>query len=81
MPHYELAFPIIYQEPEIYNAQGEKMRTFFVRSYLDAHYPNSDSKYFLWDRFNIALPVHFYKEKAILETMNNNGGGGEIRLF
>lgn len=69
------------QEPEIYNAQGEKMRTFFERSYLDAHYPNSDSKYFLWDRFNIALPVHFYKEKAILETMNNNGGGGEIRLF
>ena len=48
------------------------MDMFFLRDGCSAHNPYVyKSQYFLWDRFNIALPVHFYTHGAMLETMGN----------
>ena len=56
--------------PQIYNSEGRKMELFFLRDRIGSHCSYSDSsKYFLWDRFNIGLDVHFYTHGTILETM------------
>lgn len=58
------------EEPDIYNRQGEKVRTFFLRNIHTAHDPYyMNNKYFIWDRFNYGLNTHFYSHRAILETM------------
>ena len=59
------------KEPEIYNKDGQKMRTFFLRDFHLAADPTHQSKYFMWDKFNIGLDVHFYSHNAMLETMGN----------
>lgn len=59
------------KEPDIYNKDGQKMRTFFLRDFHMANGSMSASKYFNWDKFNIGLPVHFYSHNAMLETMGN----------
>lgn len=59
------------REPDIYNRDGTKMRTFFLRdSHMSAD-PTCQSKYFAWDKFNMGLDVHFYSHNAMLETMGN----------
>lgn len=56
-------------EPKIYNADGSPIRTFFLR---DKHFIFSNmqvSKYFMFDRYNFELPVHFYTHNAMRQTM------------
>lgn len=56
--------------PNLYNKDGQKMDIFFIRDEVCCHNPyGQESKYFLWDRFNIGLKNHFYTHKAMLETM------------
>lgn len=57
--------------PEIYNVEGQKMETFFIR---DAHMLSDlyfSGKRFMWDRYNWGLDTHFYGSRAIFETMGN----------
>lgn len=70
LPFYNLDAPISRQEPEIYNAEGRRMRSFFLRDIHWAHSPcHMQSRYFLWDRFNLGLGIHFYSHKAMLHQM------------
>jgi len=71
LPIYNLACDIDSIEPEIYNKNGDKMRTFFIRDFHFSHAPNSNSKYFAWDRYNMGLNTHFYTHDTMLETMGN----------
>lgn len=70
-PIYNVYSPISYKENDIYNKDGQKMRTFFIRDAQLAHLPYYASKYFIWDRYNFYLPVHFYTHNCMLETMGN----------
>lgn len=58
---------------KIYNKDGEPMKTFFIRGPIYAPIPPeaSMSKYFIWDRFNCGLDVHFYTHEAVLEVIGN----------
>lgn len=58
-------------EHKIFNNNGEPMRTFFIRDIHTAHIPTYESKYFIWDRWNIGLNTHFYSHGAMLQTMGN----------
>lgn len=68
-PYYNLYDPICGDEPEVYGRDGQRLRTFFLRDIHSAHSPYSDSRYFMWDRFNFCLDTHFYSHRAMLETM------------
>jgi len=60
------------REYNIYNAQGIRMRTFFLRDDKIANLPAAyQSTRFLFDRYNYGLKVHFYTHKMMLETMGN----------
>lgn len=63
------------QEPDeyvIYNKDGQAMRTFFLRDDNMSNCPAwYQSKYFIFDRFNYGLKVHFYSHMAMLEQMGN----------
>ena len=69
-PYYNLALKYPSEYPDIYNENGEKMSMFFIRDkrFMDSPYWGN-SKYFLWDRYNIGLDVHFYTHNSMLETM------------
>ncbi len=57
------------QEPQIYNADGKPLRTFFLR---DKHFIAENpqvSKYFMFDRYDFGLPVHFYSHNAMRQIM------------
>ena len=71
MPYYNPIVPINSKNHEIYNIDGKKMETFFIRDVHFAHNPNYESKYFIWDRYNFGLKTHFYSHEAMLETMGN----------
>ncbi len=72
MPYYNKAALIGNEAPDIYNKFGQKMQTFFLRDLHSAHMPGHNfSKYFLFDRFDIGLDVHFYSHNAMLEQMGN----------
>ncbi len=73
-PLYNRFFPCRPEEHEIYNKDGMRMRTFFIRDFHLAFAPTlaqNDSKYFIWDRYNIGLNTHFYSHQCMLETMGN----------
>ena len=69
-PYYDRRVKFSSQKPDIYNLEGQKMDTWFIRDVHFCHNPYMlNSKYFLWDRFNIGLNTHFYSHAAMLETM------------
>ncbi len=71
-PHYNKNSPLPNDGPEIYNKEGRRMETFFLRDRHRSLEPyDPPSKYFLWDRFNIGLDTHFYSHEAMLETMGS----------
>jgi hypothetical protein len=70
-PTYNLECRLSDKEPEIYNKDGQKMETFFIRDSHFAHNPCGTSKYFTWDRYNIGLDTHFYTHNAMLQTMGS----------
>lgn len=60
--------------PEIFNANGEKMHVFYLKDRTCSHSPYTFSsnyyaktRYILWDRYNMALPIHFYSHLDIFE--------------
>ena len=59
--------------PNIYNEYGEKMDVFFIRDKHMATYPYAcpAPTYFLFDRYNVGLDVHFYTHNAMLERMGS----------
>lgn len=71
-PEYNLAVKYPAVEPEVYNKYGNKMHLYFIRDKRFNSEPYwGDSKYFLWDRYNIGLDTHFYTHNAMLEQMGN----------
>jgi len=68
-PYYNTALLPNSREPDIYTKDGRKMRTFFLRDLHLADSSTQSSKYFIWDKFNIGLNMHFYSHNAMLETM------------
>ena len=53
------------EPPVVYNAKGEQMYVFFIKSLANAHHPyelteGRRSETILWDRFNYGLDTHFY---------------------
>ncbi len=62
-------------QPEIYNADGDKIHTFYLQDSLNEYYPYSfvfsaTPKYINWDRFNYGLSTHFYSHNHV-EKMND----------
>lgn len=64
-------------EPIIYNSKGEKKRTFYLQDNLYRTSPYTlgsiniaETNYFNWDRFNKALPIHFYSHDEIFSSAN-----------
>lgn len=69
-PLYDLNTEIDPQEPLIYNSEGSRLRSYFLRDIHWAHSPtHMQSKYFIWDRYNFGLKTHFYSHNSMLETM------------
>ena len=63
---------IIYQGSSgLYNEHGERLDEFFVRDAIFSYYPYRFSRYFIWDRFNYSLKIHFYTHSSILEPVGN----------
>ena len=53
------------EPPVVYNAKGEQMYVFYIKSLANAHHPyelteGRRSDIILWDRFNYGLDTHFY---------------------
>jgi hypothetical protein len=72
LPIYNSNHDLNSEEPSIFNEEGQAMRTFFLRDAQWAHHPSyMQSKYFIWDRYNIGLNTHFYTHNAMLETMGS----------
>lgn len=59
--------------PDIYNGSGQKMELFFLRDKHMATHPYAypPPTYFMFDRYNIGLDVHFYTHDAMLERMGS----------
>lgn len=60
-------------EPEIYNANNEKMQLYYLQDDLCPFLPYSlgagrISKHILWDRYNYGLKKHVYTHKNVLKT-------------
>lgn len=71
-PYYSCSAKQEKDEYLIYNKDGQRMRTFFLRDDNMSNCPAwYQSKYFIFDRFNYGLDVHFYSHMAMLEQMGN----------
>lgn len=71
-PYYSKSAKQESEEYKIYNKDGQPMRTFFLRDDNMSNCPTwYQSKYFIFDRFNYGLNVHFYSHMAMLEQMGN----------
>lgn len=58
-----LSYPVK-EYPCIYNQYGEKMEMFYLKDQIMA--PYSGSRYFMWDRCNYGLDIHFYAHNNML---------------
>lgn len=61
-------------ERELYNAKGERIRTFFLKDQLCAHQPwgfvyGRTPERILWDRIHPGLDIHFYTSAEALHTV------------
>lgn len=70
-PYYNPRHLLDSRENDIYNCNGEKMHTYFLRDEHFAHESVSKSKYFIWDRYNFGLDTHFYSHNSMFETLGN----------
>jgi hypothetical protein len=62
-----------FEEPKIYNADGRRMKVFYLQDDICYFNPYSMApgrfpKYILWDRNNFGLKNHFYTHRNILKT-------------
>jgi hypothetical protein len=61
-------------EPPLYNSQGQKVKTIFLRSDISRHWPygfvtGQFPRYTFWDRNNYGLKNHVYVHDKILQTI------------
>lgn len=71
-PNPVYAIKAFQQEPDLYNAGGEKVRVFYLRDDLCCHQPYSlvagrMPQRILWDRYNYGLTHHFYSHSHIFD--------------
>lgn len=62
------------ESPQLYNMYGEPMKMFFLKDKGCAHIPYTLSagrfpRNIVWDRFNYALPIHFYTHSDIFDKL------------
>lgn len=59
-------------EPKIYNANGERMRVFYLQDkaapYAYSFTAGRDGTHIFWDRSNVRLPIHFYTHEDMFNT-------------
>ena len=56
--------------PQIYNADGRLLETYFIRNRHRQHAPfGHEGKYFFWDRYNYGLDTHFYGGREMPNTL------------
>lgn len=62
-------------EPELYNKEGKKIRTFYLGDVNTGHdlglTAGRQPKYINWDRTRYTLPVHFYTDDMIWRVRGN----------
>lgn len=71
LPIYNSHHEIDGTEPELYNADGTRLRSIFFR---DNQFITSNpllSKYFIFNRYNFALPVHLYTHSCMRQLVGN----------
>ena len=71
LPNYNTKVRIVDGDSNLYNEFGEKLDVFFIRDKHYRNHPYRDSRYFMWDRYNIGLKTHFYSHESMLETMGS----------
>ena len=72
LPRYHPSYILPSTQPDIYNSDGQKLESFFLRDSIDNYCGfNTPSKYFIFDRYNYSLDTHFYAHEAMFETMGN----------
>lgn len=61
--------------PTVFNEEGERMHFFYLQDRVSTHNPYSfispeyaKTKHIIWDRYNIALPIHFYSHNDIFDS-------------
>ena len=56
--------------PNIYNAEGRLLETYFIRNRHSRHAPyGHEGKYFFWDRYNYGLDTHFYGPEVMVHGL------------
>lgn len=60
------------EAPQLFNADGDSVKIFYLKDKGCAHTPYTMvsgrfPKQILWDRYNSALPIHFYTQSDVLE--------------
>lgn len=60
-----LSYPVK-EYPKVYNKNGNPLEFFYLQDQIMATY--SKSQYFMWDRCNYGLDVHFYSHNNMLST-------------
>lgn len=74
LAHYPIYNPSVMPssvEPEIYDAQGRRIRTCFIRDFHTCSAPSYLGGRLMWDRYDFGLKNHFYSHRAMLETMGS----------
>lgn len=70
-PIYNQYAPMATEEPMIYDADGRRIHTCFIRDFHSCHAPTYTGGRLMWDRYNFGLKHHFYTHLAMLETMGS----------
>lgn len=73
VPIYSRYHKMYNKEPEIYNKDGSLIRTFFLRDKCFSASNPQVSKYFIFDKYNFELPVHFYTHNCMKQTLKRKG--------
>jgi hypothetical protein len=67
LPSYNMYVPFDDAVPELYNKNGERMKTVFIRDSQSSHSPYSNSQKVFFDRYNFGLDTHFYSQVDLLQ--------------
>lgn len=60
-PPFDIWKPINDVIPETYNSEGRRYEYYYLRDIHSAANPYGDTgKYYIWERYNYGLPIHFY---------------------
>lgn len=60
-----LSYPMR-EYPKVYNRDGKELKLFYLKDQIMDTY--CGSKYFMWDRCNYGLDIHFYSHNNMLST-------------